>query len=223
MIVTPEMSGKIVDESHFKFHVECKAKIVNAYNKLRDGADFLKSLSKLDFTTDKRWTQNTCKDPNITVLMGILEDYKKVEHRPARAKLLIPIIEYAIGLYASDLFYRERGEWFMYQLISRSKQMAFADVFLDPNNWYPMTRNSSGEGTNGNLYKWENLPNAPDINEEYRLWYGVDPTDDKCVISYDMKRRDELIASQIKWCEENDGTKWAKEELKKIDEEKACM
>lgn len=219
MIVRPEMSAKIVDESHFKFHVECKAKIVNAVTKLRKGTDFLKALSKLNFSTDKRWTKNSSHDPNVAVLMKILEDYKKSEHRPSRAKLLVPIIEYAIGLYASDLFYRERGEWFMYQLINHAHEMSFAEVFIKPENWYPMTRNSVGSGKEGDLYKWENLPNAPTIEEEYNLWYGVDPTDDNCVISYDMKKKQELIAAQQKWVEENCCDQWVEQELRKIDEE----
>lgn len=117
MTIRPEMSSMILDESHFKFHVECKAKVVNAVNKLRKGADFLKSLSQLNFSTDKRWTQNSTKDPNVAVFMEILADYQKLEHRPSRSRILTPIIEYAIGLYASDLFYRERGEWFIEQLL----------------------------------------------------------------------------------------------------------
>jgi hypothetical protein len=218
MTIRPEMSSMILDESHFKFHVECKAKIVNAVNKLRKGADFLKSLSQLKFSTDKRWTQNSTKDPNVAVLMGILADYQKFEHRPSRSKVLTPIIEYAIGLYASDLFYRERGEWFLEQILLRSDELVFHKCFTDPSNWYPMARNSTSEEFCGNLYVWENLPDAPDINEEYRLWYGVDPTDDKCVISYDITRMNDLIRLQND--AQNDFIKrqneWAEKELAEI-------
>jgi len=204
MIITPEMSGKILDESHFKFHVECKAKIINAFNKLKKGADFLKSLSKLEFSTDKRWTQNSCNDPNVRALLDILEDYKKVEHRPSRLKLLVPILEYAIGLYASDLFYRERGEWFILQILERSNQFRFSEQFTKPINWYPIRRN-------------DGAPLNADINQEYKDWYGVDPTDDNCVISYDITQKNELIKAQREWVEQHCNTTWAQLELEKIE------
>jgi hypothetical protein len=188
MTIRPEMSSMILDESHFKFHVECKAKVVNAVNKLRKGADFLKSLSQLNFSTDKRWTQNSTKDPNVAVLMEILADYQKLEHRPSRSKILTPIIEYAIGLYASDLFYRERGEWFLEQILLRSDRFQFSGCFTDPKNWYPVSRSSLGEQ--------EYEMNKPTIEEEYIKWYGVDPRKEECVISYDMKNMEQMIAAQ---------------------------
>lgn len=210
VVLRPEMTGMIIDDSHFKFHVECKAKIVNAVNKLKKGGDFLKALSQLNFSTDKRWTQNTHKNPNVAILLEILEEYKKNEHRPSRSKLLVPLIEYAIGLYASDLFYVERGEWFLYQICKRTDQFQFQECFVDPDNWYPKGRATPA------LYERENLPTAPDINEEYRTWYGVDPTDDNCVISYDMKKKMELISSQKANYDKNH--LWAQEELEKIED-----
>lgn len=177
------MSARVIDESHFNFHVVCKSKIINAVNKLGKGVDFLSQLSKLKFSTDKRWTQNTCKDPNVTALLGILDDYKKLELRQSRANLIVPIIEYAIGLYASDIFYKERMEWFLVQLMERSGQFRFHECFANPENWYPNTRNE-GYGLN------------TDINEDYVKWYGVDPRKDECVISYDMINIKELIRQQ---------------------------
>jgi len=176
----PEMCGRIVDESHVKFHVECKAKVLNAINKLKKGKDFLTALSQLDFTTDKRWTKNSCNDPNTKVLLSILEEYKKVEKRPSRGKILIPLLEYAIGLYASDFFFRERGEWFLLKIIQKSPQLRFTPI-ADPNNWYPNKR-----------YDGENLDG--DINDDYRKWYGVDPEKDS--FKMDSEREKELIESQ---------------------------
>ena len=109
-IFHPEIGGKVIDETHFNFHVACKAKMINAINNLRNGMDLLGTLGKLKFNTDKRWLNNTSNDPIVRVLLEILEDYKQHEHRPTRAKILIPLIEYAIALFASDLFFKERGE-----------------------------------------------------------------------------------------------------------------
>lgn len=211
-VLRPEMSGMIIDESHFKFHVECKAKIVNAVNKMRKGGDFLKALGKLNFSTDKKWTKNTCGNPNVKVLLEILEDYKKLENRPSRTGVIAPIIEYAIGLYASDLFYTERGEWFLYQICKRSKEFQFHECFVNSKYWYPNMRATP------ETFAAENSPDAPDINQEYRTWYGVDPTDDNCVISYDMKKKEEFIAAQRKAYEDTYGAtnRWAEEELEKI-------
>jgi hypothetical protein len=212
LVLRPEMSGMILDKSHFKFHVECKAKIVNAVNKMKKGGDFLKALSKLNFSTDKKWTKNTCGNPNVKVLLEILEEYKKLEHRPSRLGVLVPIIEYAIGLYASDLFYTERGEWFLYQICKRSKELQFNACFVNPQYWYPNMRATP------ETFKAENDPNAPDINHEYITWYGVDPTVDNCVISYDMTKVNELIERQKKQFEIEYGNtnRWAEEELEKI-------
>jgi len=197
------MSGHILDESHFKFHVECKAKIINAVNKLKHGGDFLKALGNLAFSTDKRWTANTSKNPNVAILLEILEEYKKVEHRPSRTKVIVPIIEYAIALYASDLFYVERGEWFLLQICKRAKDFEFHEAFANPDNWYPKKRYAGIDEEN---------PNAPTIEEEYMTWYGVDPTKDNCVISYDMKRMQELIEAQ----RNQFGYSWAEQELEKV-------
>lgn len=183
MILEPEMSCKIVDESHYHFHVTCKAKIIHAVNKLKEGVDFLKTLSRLNFTTDKRWTQNTHQDPNVAVLLGILDDYKRLEFRPSRMRIIAPLIEYAIGLYASDLFYRERGEWFMLQLLKRSNELRFYDCFCNPNNWYPKGRND--------LYSLDT-----NINDDYKDWYNIDPEDENQLISYDMMRIREMIKHQ---------------------------
>lgn len=202
-IVTPEMCGKVIDESHFKFHIECKAKILSAINRLKSGADFLKTLSKQNFSTNKDWLKNSCNDPNVKVLLAILEEYKKVEHRPTRAKVLIPLIEYAIALYASDLFYRERGEWFMFQLIRHSPEMRFTSVFIDPNNWYPKTRNimRNPDGTiAGDLNDAEQDPNAPPIEQEYLKWYGIDVTKDVDDLDPELVKR--IVSENRKWMED---------------------
>jgi hypothetical protein len=190
--IVPEMESKIIDDSHFDFHVTTKSKMINAINKMRNGADLLKSLSSLNFSTDKRWTKNTCNDPSVRALLEILEEYKRVEHRPSRAKILVPLIEYAIGLYASDLFFRERGAWFISQIIKRNQdfRVCFVPSFADPNNWYPLTRNSGVQGTEGNFYKIENDPdNQPNIDEEYKLWYGVDVNDDSFEVPLEERQR----------------------------------
>lgn len=205
LAIKPEMSGKIVDESHFNFHVTCKAKMINAINKMKRGGDLLKALSHLNFSTEKRWTANTCNDPSVKALLDILEQYKRVEHRPSRAKVLIPLIEYAIGLYASDLFFRERGAWFITQILNRKEafHVCYLPMFANPDNWYPMTRNNTGRGEDGDLYKWENLPDAPTIEEEYKLWYGVDVTQDDLELS--PERREKMIKENLEWMRQHGG------------------
>jgi hypothetical protein len=206
-MIKPEMSSAILDESHFKFHVECKAKVINAVNKMRQGADFLASLTKLNFSTDKRWTANSTKDPNVAVLLEILADYKKLEHRPSRAKILVPILEYAIALFASDIFYRERGEWFIEQMFQKSDRFVFHNCFTNPDNWYPVSR--------AHISEQEYEKTKPTIEEEYIKWYGVDPRKENCVISYDMMKMQELIRSQNEILKRNE--EWAKKELEAID------
>jgi len=203
-MITPEMSSKILDESHFHFHVTCKAKIVNAVNMLRRGKDFLKTLYESKFSTEKRWTQNTCNDPNVATLLSILEDYKKLEHRPSRARVLAPIIEYAIGLYASDLFYRERGEWFLLQILSRADKFRLYQCFADPEQWYPKKRTSQ--------VGYDNEQKCPDITDEYKEWYGVDVKNP--IISYDMMQK--MIKDQRELYEKETGKQWAEEELSRI-------
>lgn len=197
IVVKPEMCGKIIDESHFKFHVTAKAKLANAINGLRKGVDLITALSKQNFTVDREWLRNSCGDPNVKVLLEILDEYKKNEHRPTRAKVLVPLIEYAIALYASDLFYRERGEWFMYQFIKRSGEMRFCSVFIDPKQWYPLTRNLSEGGTD--YYKVENDPNAKTIEQEYLEWYGLDVTKDLDDIDPELVKR--IISENRSWME----------------------
>lgn len=210
--IWPEMGARVTDMSHFRFHVECKAKIINAVNKLRKGMDFIKELSKLSFSTDKKWLANSSNNPNVAVLLEILEEYKKVEKRPSRAKVLVPLFEYAISLYASDLFYVERGEWLIYQLCANRHRFRFHTCFVEPQNWYP-----AGRGNNS--YDYE-MNNTPVIENEYSEWYGIDPTDDNSVISYDMKKVEELIESQKKMADYDRNEKlrqWAKDELEKIE------
>jgi hypothetical protein len=202
-VITPEMSGKIIDDSHYDFHVTCKAKIINAVNKMKGGMDLLKSLTKLGFKTDERWLKNTCNDPSVKALLEILEEYKKNEHRPTRAKMIVPLIEYAIGLYASDLFFRERGSWYITQIIKRQQEFSicFIPMFADPNNWYPMTRNitvdENGEivpgagiqGKEGYFYKQENDPNVQSVEDDYRQWYNIDIDGDTINISIEDRER----------------------------------
>ena len=196
MEITPEMSGKIIDESHLNFHVTCKAKMINAINKMKQGKDLLGALGGLNFKTDPRWSQNTCGDPSVEALNDILNEYKRVEKRPSRAKVLIPLLEYAIGLYASDLFFRERGAWFINEIIKKRDKFAVCTIpmFADPQNWYPNTRNNTGKGKDGDLYKWENLPNAPSIEEEYKTWYNVDVSQDN--LELPPGEREALIRGQ---------------------------
>lgn len=211
LVITPEMSGKIIDESHFDFHVTCKAKVINAVNKMKGGVDFLKTLSKLNLTPDKRWTQNTCKDPSVTALLEILEEYKRVEHRPTRAKVLIPLLEYAIGLYASDLFFKERGAWFIHKIIERQQdfQICHIQPFADPNQWYPMTRNitvdengvpvqgAGIQGTEGYFYKVENSPDCPTIEDDYKAWYGIDLNGNTIEVPQEIRER--IIKQNQEW------------------------
>ena len=194
--IYPEMSGKILDESHFKFHVEAKAKVLNAINKMKQGKDMIAALSHINFSTDPKWIKNSCKDPNVKTLLDILEEYKKVEHRPTRAKVLIPLIEYAIALFASDLFYKERGEWFLYQILIRHSQFRLNKFFVDPKYWYPLTRNDGGY-----WLKTENDPNVPPIEQEYLVWYGIDVMKDTIDIPEETRKR--IVAENIAWMKEN--------------------
>lgn len=203
-VIEPEMCGKIIDESHYKFHVECKSKIISAIHRMSKGFDFVKTLAGQNFTVNPEWTKNSCNDPNIVVLKEILEEYKKNEHRPTRAKVIVPLIEYAIGLYASDLFYRERGEWFMYQLIKRSDRMRFGSVFIDPEQWYPksrrLVRDKKGNITTDH-YAEENSPNAMPIEQEYMIWYNIDATKDFEDISPELKAQ--IIAENQQYMKDN--------------------
>jgi hypothetical protein len=193
-VITNEMVGKAIDDSHFKFHITCKVMILNALHKLKKGVDFMKTLSNLNFSTDPKWIKNSCNDPNVKIFLEILEEYKQYEKRPTRAKVLIPLIEYAIGLYASDLFFRERGEWFIYRLFQRSPEMKFFDFFVDPAKWYPHTRD-----INGHYMALENDPNKPPIEQEYIEWYGIDPTKDLIDIPEELKQR--IIKENRDWVE----------------------
>jgi hypothetical protein len=202
-VVTPEMCGKIIDDSHFDFHVTCKAKMINAVNKMKGGMDLLKTLTKLGFKTDEKWVKNTCNDPSVKALLEILDEYKKNEHRPTRAKMLVPLIEYAIGLYASDLFFRERGSWFITQIIKRQKEfgICFIPQFAEPNNWYPMTRNVTVDengvpvkgpgiqGKDGYFYKLENDPNVQPIEDDYKQYYGIDVNADTIEIPEEIRKK----------------------------------
>ena len=201
MEITPEMSGKIIDESHYNFHVTCKAKMINAINKAKDGGDLLKTLAKLRFSTEKKWTKNSCNDPSVKSLLDILAEYKRVERRPSRAKVLMPLIEYAIGLYASDLFFRERGSWFINQIIKNKENFAVCTIpmFADPKNWYPNTRNNTGIGEEGDLYKMENRPDAPSIEQEYMQWYGVDVAG----VSIPKEEKERVIKAGQEWLRMN--------------------
>lgn len=178
--ITPEMSGQIPDESHFDFHVTCKAKIINAVNKLKKGKDFLTTLSKLKFSTNKLWTKNSCGDPSVKALLEILEEYKKVEHRPSRAAMLVPIIEYAIALYASDLFFRERGSWFICRIIDNAESFKVCRAFK-PDIWYP------ARCTSKSLVEYEKT--SPSIEKEYRDWYYVDVNGDTIEIPDEIRQR----------------------------------
>ena len=200
VVVKPEMCGKVIDESHFKFHVEAKAKVLAAINRLKNGMDFMKALSQQNLSVNEDWLKNSCNDPNVRVLLEIIAEYERVEHRPTRSKVLIPLLKYAVALYASDLFYRERGEWFMFQLIRRSNEMRFAGVFVNPDNWYPKTRNlqkdSEGNVTH-DFYKSENDPNAIPIEQEYMAWYGIDVTKD--IGDIDPELRAKIIRENQQW------------------------
>jgi hypothetical protein len=189
--IVPEMLGKVVDESHYNFHVIAKAKMINAINKMKAGKDLIFSLQTLNFSTDPRWLRNSCKDPSVAALLEILEEFKACEKRPSRKKIIVALFEYAIGLYASDLFFRERGSWLINQIIKRRSAFRICDsaIFSDPDNWYPMKRNNTGTGENGDLYQMENRPDAPSIEEEYMTWYGIDVTGDGIVIPEELKQK----------------------------------
>lgn len=202
--IRPEMCGKIIDRSHFDFHVTAKAKVLHAINKLKSGFDFMKALSKQNLTVNEDWLKNSCKDPNVKALLEIIDEYQKVEHRPTRAKVLVPLLKYAVALYASDLFYRERGEWFMFQLIRRSPQMRFNGIFIDPNHWYPKSRNimrNEDGSVAGDLYEMEQDPKAKTPEQEYLEWYGIDVTKDIDDLPDEVK--DKIIQDNIEWMKQS--------------------
>lgn len=202
--ITPEMQGKIIDDSHYNFHVTCKAKMINAINSVKQGGDLLKTLSKLKFSTEKRWLKNSCQDPSVNALKEILEEYKRVEKRPSRARMLAPLLEYAIGLYASDLFFRERGSWFINEVIKRRQDFSVCTIpmFAEPKNWYPNTRNRIGSGETGNYYIEENKPDAPTIEQEYKTWYNIDVTGETIVIPQEV--REQAIRDGKEWVKQNE-------------------
>jgi hypothetical protein len=194
MIIRPEMSGKIIDDSHLQFHVGCKARIISAVDKIKKGGELFKILTGYNFKTDPRWVKNSCNDPSVAALLRILEKYKQSEHRPNRAKILVPLFEYFIGLYASDLFYRERGSWLICELIKSQQDFEVCKIFDDPKTWYPMTRNSEGHGVDGNFYKEEN-DNPKDIRDEYAIWYDIDITKEQFDVP--EERKAVLVAAGI--------------------------
>jgi len=165
--IQPDMSVKIINESHFKFIVECRAKIIKAVHEFKKGKDFLLALSDLKFSTNKEWTKNSSNDPLVTAMLETLEEYKKVEKRPNRLKIVVPILEYGIGLM-NDLFWRERITWMIWIFVHKLRPTDFPVVFLDPDNWYPVGRGTTPE------YKEYEAKDIP-IEEEYRVWYGIDP------------------------------------------------
>jgi hypothetical protein len=106
------MSHKIIDESHFNFHVVAKAKIIAL-------------LAKLNLPKDPRWLQNDANDPAIAALLDILKEYKALEPRESRAHVFIPIIEYAIALMVNSLFFKKRGYWWIAQILKRHKEFRY--------------------------------------------------------------------------------------------------
>jgi hypothetical protein len=81
--------------------------------------------------------------------------------------------------------------------------MRFGSCFIDPNQWYPKTRNLVYD-KEGNLHmdfmKTENDPNAKTIEEEYMIWYGIDATKD--IEDFDPKLRAEIIEQNKQWMKE---------------------
>jgi hypothetical protein len=112
------MSHKIIDESHFMFHVVAKAKLI-------------KLFTQLHLPRDQNWLKNDANDPVIAALLEILEEYKKVEPRANRAAVFIPVIEYAISLMANSLFFKKRGYWWIHQIIKRHEQFRHC-VYFSP-------------------------------------------------------------------------------------------
>jgi len=110
------MSHKIIDESHFNFHVVAKAKIIGL-------------LAKLNLPKDKRWLQNEANDPAIGALLDILTEYKALEPRESRANVFIPIIEYAIALMVNSLFFKKRGYWWIHQIIKRHADFRYCAFY----------------------------------------------------------------------------------------------
>ncbi|CAK0771300.1 hypothetical protein CCP3SC15_420022 [Gammaproteobacteria bacterium] len=192
--IHPDMCGKVIDASHYKFHVTCKAKMINAVNKLRKGTDFLKALSGLNFSANKEWMKNSCNDPLVAAMIRILDRYKVVETRPSRKKIVVPLLEYGIGLM-NDLFWRERITWFIWQIRKETNDTMFPEIFLDPNNWFPAGR---GTTTEQKEYEARGIP----IEDEYRDWYGVDVVGD--IDGIPQEQEAQIISDGVMWVKQND-------------------
>ena len=112
------MSHKIIDESHFLYHVVAKAKLIKLFTQLR-------------LPQDPNWLKNDANDPVIAALLEILDEYKKIEPTENRAAVFVPIIEYSISLMANSLFFKKRGYWWIHQIIKRHEQFRHC-VYFSP-------------------------------------------------------------------------------------------
>lgn len=169
--VKPVMSGRLLDESHWLFHVVNKSKIIGAIRKARSGMDFLKALGKIESRPE--WLDPS--ENNVKILLEILEDYKQNEPRPNRADIIVPLLETIIGYYQNDLFWRERIERGLFLICANSRRFVFHKRFIDPENWYPRGRRFSNPEHPEEGIDWlEQELKAPPIEDEYLAWYGVD-------------------------------------------------
>lgn len=171
-----DMCGKIIDKSHLDFHVTSKAKII-------------KALLNLGLDVNPDWLKNRCNDPAIAALLEILEEYKKSEPRPSRARVIIPIIEYAISLMANDLFFKERGYWWIHQIIKRHASFRHC-AYFPPHTWYPNMRPGG-----------EEIPDVK-IEDQYQDWYHINVMKDLDEMPEDLKEK--IIAENREWMKQNE-------------------
>lgn len=195
------MNGKIIDKSHFNFHVDLKSKLLNAYLRLKQGGAFVDVLSSLHLTTDKNLLKNAEKDPAITALLEILEEYKAAEPRSNRKDVVVAFAEAGISLMANDLFWKERGYWFIHQIIKRHASFRQC-AYFPPHTWYPNMRKTGGDTC------------EKPIDEEYQDWYHIDLQAELDAIPDDLQEK--IIAEGVAWLQENDPAAYHQFSIKKI-------
>jgi hypothetical protein len=185
----PLHNGTVNNKTRWWFHVTNKVKLLRTYYKMRKLSFFvgilkwwgvlpqdyeLISLTSQSFKNDPEWIKYV--EGNAALFRGILEDYKKYETRNTRGELMIDMLEYAIALYQHDMFYRERFDWFLFEVLKKQGNLKLNMIFLNPNNWFPKGRGHESQ----KIYNSGTCPGVckPDMVREYKDWYGVDITKD---------------------------------------------
>jgi len=169
--VKPVMSGRLLDESHWLFHVVNKSKIIGAIRQAAKGYDFLKALGTMESRPE--WVDPS--ENNVRMLLEILDYIVRNDPRPNRRELIDSLGKTLIGYYQNDLFWRERGEGLLFLICQNSHRFVFHKRFIDPENWYPRGRRFSNQEHPEQGVDWlEQEMKAPPIEDEYLEWYGVD-------------------------------------------------